>query len=171
MVKVPRGKGLEDGMTVRVLFGALVIALLALGPVSACNQPAEAAALRQGLTDWINQMRRDGGLGALRDNAALQTAASGHACDMAKRNFFAHEGPGGPAFGSRIKRTGYRFKRASENIAKTSAAAVSSVATVWRDSSLHWANIMDSNVRDLGIGIAQGNGRTYWVMNVGRPKG
>ncbi len=158
-------------MAVRVWIGALAVALLAMGPVAACDQPADAAALRQGLTAWINQMRQDGGLSALRDSAALQTAASGHACDMAKRNFFAHEGPGGPAFGSRIKRTGYRFKRASENIANTSAAAVANVVNVWRNSPPHWANIMNPEVRDLGVGIAQGNGRTYWVMNVGRSKG
>lgn len=155
----------------RVWIGAVMVSMVMAGAVAACDQPAGAGALRDGLASWINEVRRDKGLTALRDSGALEQAAAGHACDMAHRNYFAHEGPGGPGFATRIKRTGYRFRGANENIANTREASVSAVASVWRNSTMHWANIMDPAMRDMGLGIATAHGKVYWVMNTGRPKG
>lgn len=142
-------------------------ALLSSGAV-ACEAPGGAAGLRDGVIGWVNEARRSRGLPALRKSAALQASATAHACDMATRGYFAHQGPGGPSLSRRLKKAGYRFRAANENIARTQAASVSAPTVFWRDSALHWANVLDPSVRDVGIGIAQAGGRVYWVMNAGK---
>lgn len=154
----------------RIMFAAVVFALMA--PVAfACSQPAGAAGLEQGMIAWINQQRAAKGLNTLSGSGALEAAATSHACDMAVRGYFAHQRAGGPDLGARLKSNGFRFRTAAENIAKTRAADVSSAAVIWRDSSAHWANILKPDVTQIGLGTALGSdGRTYWVMNVGRSR-
>jgi len=147
---------------------ASVLAMALAGPAMACDAPDGAAGLRDGMIEWINGARRDEGLPALRPARALQKAAEGHACDMAERNFFAHDAPGGPSFTGRLKAAGYTYRAANENIAYTPQPSVAVASKMWQGSSEHWANILDPGMRSIGLGIAQGNGRTYWVMNTGR---
>ena len=156
-------RGLRGG----TLIAAVLVVAMTAGAAVACDAPGGAAGLRQGVIGWINDSRRAKGLPALKASAALQASATAHACDMAGRGYFSHEGPGGPSFSRRLKKAGYRFRAANENIAKTQAASVGSVIGIWQDSSLHWANVLDPKVRDVGLGIAEAGGRVYWVMNAG----
>ena len=156
------------GMILRVMGAAAVAVALATGGALACAAPSGVAGLRSDMVARINAARRDNGLPALATSKALQTAATGHACDMAKRGYFAHSGPGGPSFTARIKRAGYRYRSVNENIARLPNADADAAAQIWRNSPPHWANILDRSVREVGLGIAQAaDGRVYWVMNAG----
>ncbi len=152
-----------------------VVCALALVATSAfargCAQPDGAAALESQLLDWINEQRQAHGVRPYARSGKLDRAAEAHACDMAERNFFAHSRPGGPGLGSRIKATGYRLKAGNENIAYSRQAAVSSAASIWRNSPPHWATIIDPSLKEIGISITLGDGKIYWVMDVARQKG
>jgi hypothetical protein len=50
-------------------------------------------------------------------NARLTAAARTHAKAMAEQNFFGHAGKDGSRFSGRIKRQGYSYRAAAENIA------------------------------------------------------
>ena len=116
------------------------------------------------LVDWINTQRAGKGLGRLRVSAVLGTAAAAHACDMAGRGFFAHNGPGGPSFQARLKRAGYRFSAAVENIAKSRSASAGTAEGIWRKSPAHWGNILNGSIHDIGVAVAtDGAARPYPV--------
>ncbi|MFN4153780.1 MAG: CAP domain-containing protein [Paracoccaceae bacterium] len=154
----------------RHLLAAALIALALPKTAMACAKPSGAAALEQGVVRWINQERQARGLHALRPSAALAAAARQHGCDMAGRGFFAHQRAGGPTMGQRAKANGYNFRRVAENLAYSRTAAVETAAGIWRNSPPHWANVLDPKVNDVGVSVTMGNGRIYWVMNIGRQK-
>ncbi len=155
----------------RVLFITLAIVLLPVGSALACAQPAGVQSLQSGLIGWINQQRMAQGLNRLAVSGKLAATAQGHACDMAERGYFGHQRAGGPGLGARLKARGFRYRTAAENIAKTRAMDLSAPAGVWQASPAHWANILKRDVTEIGMGIAiGGDGRTYWVMNIGRAR-
>lgn len=152
----------------RAVLGVTVAGFgLAAGAAVACEAPGGAAGLRDGVIAWMNAERKARGLGPLRESGSLQTSATSHACDMAARDYFGHEGPGGPSLTQRLRKAGYRFRAANENIAKTSTTSVDRVAGIWRNSPGHMANVLDPKVREVGIGLAEANGSIYWVTNAG----
>src|SRR5690349_12851015 len=55
----------------------------------------------------VNQVRAGNGLGLLRWDSRLATAAQGHAADMAANNYFSHNSLDGSDFVARIEPTGY----------------------------------------------------------------
>ena len=63
-----------------------------------------------------------------------------------------------------LREYGISYRRAAENIAggqPTPAAVVNS----WMNSSGHRANILDGNLRKIGVGYARGGQYgTYWVQ-------
>ena len=152
----------------KAVLGAVMLGFGVLaGPVMACQAPAGADGIRDGVISWMNAERNARGLGELRASGTLQNSATNHACDMAGRDFFSHEGPGGPSLTQRLRKVGYRFRAANENIAKTSTDSVERVAEIWRKSPGHMANVLDPKVREVGIGLALGDGKIYWVTNSG----
>ena len=84
-------------------------------------------------------------------NDQLTAAAQGHSQDMALNDFFSHTGSDGSSSWERILRTGYRYSLAAENIAAgypTSEAVVQG----WMDSDGHRQNILDCDLREVGVG-------------------
>jgi uncharacterized protein YkwD len=108
----------------------------------------------------LNQRRAQHGLGRLRLSRPLALAASRHASDMARRDYFAHVSLGGANFVERIRRTGYlraaRTWLVGENLAWGTGqrAAPSSIVDAWMRSPGHRLNILTPDFREIGIGIA-----------------
>ena len=71
---------------------------------------------------------------------------------MAEQNFFGHAGKDGSRFSSRIKRQGYDYRAAAENIAAGQRSA-GQVVTSWLKSSGHRRNILDCRMTDTGIAV------------------
>lgn len=148
----------------RTLLAAAVLALTLPATAMACSQPSGAAALEQGVVQWVNQERQARGLQPLRPSGNLNAAAQQHACDMATRDYFSHRRAGGPSMGDRAKANGYRFRKIVENLAYSRNASVTSAAGIWRNSPPHWANILSPEMRDIGVSVTTGGGKVYWVM-------
>jgi uncharacterized protein YkwD len=106
----------------------------------------------------------------LRVSRALHEAATAHARDMARRNYFDHRAPDGSQPRDRVRRTGYRWTLIGENIAFGPESVAEAVAG-WLASPGHCANIMDPRFRDTGIAVATGRkrGHVYWVQEFGQP--
>jgi uncharacterized protein YkwD len=110
----------------------------------------------------INRVRAHYGLHPLTFNAELQDSAAGHSDSMVTHHYFAHEGPGG-SMDNRITRTGYLRNAGAfavgENIGGGHGARYGSPIAVfeeWMHSPPHRANILDSDFRDAGVGVALG---------------
>jgi uncharacterized protein YkwD len=110
---------------------------------------------------------------ALRWNAALSQAAHAHSLDMQAGNFFSHTGSGGSTLAQRINATGYVWSTIAENIA-AGQATIHGVVDGWMASDGHCANLMNSNLLDMGLvcvaGTAGNAFTTYWTLDLGRPR-
>ena len=104
-------------------------------------------------------------------NTQLNTAAQGHAANMAAKNFFSHTGLDGKSPFDRMTAAGYKYSYAGENIAAGNAT-VAATMTQWLNSPGHCANIMSKNFTQIGFGYDNSSTSTYkhyWVQNFGKP--
>ena len=110
----------------------------------------------------INSTRRRHGLRSLRLNRRLSRAATRHAGDMVRQDYFAHDSLTGASFVDRIRRSGYlsgpRAWVVGENLAWGSGDRSSAAAIVraWMNSPPQRANILQRRFRSIGIGLAIG---------------
>ncbi|HEY6780470.1 MAG TPA: CAP domain-containing protein [Thermoleophilaceae bacterium] len=166
------------------VFAALCALALACAPVAAAQKPCPSAsavpaelskrAVVRSTLCLLNAERDKQGAPPLRLNSRLAKAALGHARDMARKDYFAHDSQSGANFVDRIKRTGYLNGvgtwTVGENIAWATGSAASPRAIVqaWMHSAGHRANILSGAFHEIGIGVAQdppvadaGPGGTY----------
>lgn len=124
----------------------LALACLCLAPGAGVAGPADA------VLSAINAVRADAGCKPLRLDARLTAAARSHARAMAEQNFFGHAGRDGSRLTARIKRQGYSFRTAAENIAAGQKSA-GQVVQSWLDSSGHRRNILNCRMTETGIAV------------------
>jgi uncharacterized protein YkwD len=112
----------------------------------------------------INRERTAHGERPLRGNARLRRAAQAHSRSMAVRDYFGHDGAGGPGGGTpltRLRAAGYiSSTRIGFEVGENIAWATSTLATpraivaAWMSSPGHRANILNPRYRESGIGVA-----------------
>jgi uncharacterized protein YkwD len=136
--------------------------------------PPVSAGPADSVLSAINAARAKAGCGPLRVNPKLMAAAKSHARAMAEQNFIGHAGKDGSRMSSRIKRQGYSFRSAAENIAAGQKSA-GEVVRGWLQSSGHRRNILNCRMEETGIALVyqaddrpiRGNRtalRYYWVQ-------
>ncbi|MCF8468074.1 MAG: CAP domain-containing protein [Sneathiella sp.] len=123
--------------------------------------------------DCLNEERSKANLPVLTQNNLLIQTAHEHAEFMNKRQVLSHEGSGGSTFDQRITATGYHFSTAAENVAM-GAVSAAGVVKMWMDSPPHRANILNAQVRDVGLGISPATPDTpevsrYWSLTLAAP--
>ena len=151
-----------------VLGGALCLFAMPAAAL-ACGRPDNARALREQVIAELNARRRQAGLQALRPAGKLTTAANKHACWMADTGNFSHTGRGGSSEADRVTAEGYDYRFVAENLAAGNATP-KQVVDGWMGSAAHRPNVLARQARQVGIGLATGNGMIYWAMLVGRQK-
>ncbi len=119
----------------------------------------------QQVLNIVNSERGRAGLSPLRLHSQLTAAAQAHSNDMARHHFMSHTGSDGSSPFDRMKRHGYNFRRAGENVA-AGQTSPQDVMRAWMNSSGHRANILNPNYYDIGIGYARGN-KLYWTQTFG----
>jgi uncharacterized protein YkwD len=120
------------------------------------------------LRELTDRERATSGRGALVWNAALSAVARRHAEDMRDHGFMGHVSATTGDVGDRLRRTGFAFAYATENIARASSLW-EAMASLLRSPG-HRRNLLSSEVTHGGIGVAvvtdaQGE-RTYLVTQV-----
>lgn len=112
----------------------------------------------------VNQERAKAGLTPLTLNAKLNNAAQGYSDQMARTGVYAHVGADGSSPGDRIRRAGYSPSTWAENIHHRQGSPEVIMAD-WMKSPGHRANILNPNLKEIGIGVdATGS---YWTQNFG----
>ena len=105
-----------------------------------------------------NKRAKHGGLGRLKDNDRLATAARSHTKTMLKKDCFEHRCPGEPPLGKRIKRTGYT-RGAKKYFYAESLGYHKSPKRVIRklmQTSFNRKNILGPDWQDIGVGAGWG---------------
>jgi uncharacterized protein YkwD len=125
--------------------------------------------LIRGVLRITNRRRENAGLKPLKMNRKLKKAAQAHTEDMVANNFFSHTGSDGSSLGDRLRRANYSYSYAAENIAAGSATA-KGVMKQWMNSPGHRANILNPNIKHIGIGYQPGGAYGhYWTQKFANP--
>lgn len=143
---------------------AQYVAPVARPTVSRSN--GEDDPFEQQVLTFINQERAKAGLGEVKYNGTLDTAAEKHAKHMSLAGKMAHSGIGDGDPGERIRAEGFR-QAWGENVA-TGQTSAEQVVREWMNSPTHRKNILDPGFRQMGVGyVTDPNGRSYWAQEFG----
>jgi uncharacterized protein YkwD len=157
----------------RVLLAPLLaLALVPAAPAgsAATGSPiARISRLEDKIVRCTNRERAVRGIPKLRRSPALRHAASYHARNMLRYDFFRHRDVFGQSPAERVARftRGGRFRWVGENIA-VGRWSPAGVCRAWMGSPAHRANILNGRFTMIGVGSAKApNGRTYYVQDFG----
>lgn len=125
------------------------------------------------MLERINAVRRRAGLLPLVANPLLDRVAQEHAADMLARSYSGHRTPEGRGPSDRALAAGYP-SGIGENIVEQRFSA-SAALEAWLSSPEHRRNILHPDCREMGLGLAIGEGydaapggyRVIWVQNLG----
>jgi uncharacterized protein YkwD len=135
---------------------------------------SEIERVRGDVLDEVNEQRRQAGRAPLIASHALHAVAQRHAEDMLLHGYYDHRGLDGSSSLQRVLASGYMARFVAENIAKGLFTPRQAVER-WMASSGHRRNILSAEAREIGFGVAAGDGPrdfdVLWVMVLARPRG
>ena len=107
-----------------------------------------------GVEAAIDGLRSARGLPHLQRDAELDAVAEGHSREMARTRTFAHVLATDGSLSDRLRKSGYAYRSAGENIGLSDDAVSAHEAVA--GSPAHLANLLDPHHRRLGLGVARG---------------
>ncbi|MBL8153933.1 MAG: CAP domain-containing protein, partial [Anaerolineae bacterium] len=135
-----------------------IVSLFAIGSASAQDVAGD-------LLGRINGLRSARGLPSYSLNGALTAAASSQAQWMVANNCaIAHTHPDGSNPRSRAQAFGYTTSDVSENIYCGGNATTAAAWNFWVNSSIHYAGLVNTRYKEVGIAAAQGAPGTSFVL-------
>ncbi len=117
--------------------------------------------IERGLFDAANRERHQQGLPELKWDDALAGAARKHAAQMAGHGTLSHQLSGEASLPARVAHAGVHHSWLSENVAEGTSAE--DIHAQFMKSANHRANILDSDMDTVGIGVVQSGGKWYAV--------
>ncbi len=137
----------------------IILIFVAMLPLDVFVLPDVLAEEQRQLINLTNQIRQAKNLPALTISDKLDLSAQHKADDMATNNYFAHTS-NNKSLATWLKAAGYNYAVAGENLAVGFSGAADVVAA-WQNSQSHYANLIDPEFKDIGVGLSGGvyNGR------------
>jgi uncharacterized protein YkwD len=118
----------------------------------------------------ISSYRAQNGLGPVRVNSRLMTAAGDYARAMGQRDKINHTIGGSLA--KRVSAAGYDWGTTAENLG-AGYGSLDAVIASWKASAGHRRNLLNPNVTEMGIAaVATAPGskhRDYWALIMAAP--
>ena len=159
-----------------MLSGGLVVSQIMMG-VTFYSGPGIASetpeTMSKNIITLTNTKRAENTMGPLAENSKLDEAAKQKLNDMLASNYWEHVAPSGLQAWDFMKKAGYTYQFAGENLAKGYHDSASTV-NAWMDSQTHKDNLLNKNYTE--IGVATGNGKldgkpvTLVVQLFGKPQ-
>lgn len=103
------------------------------------------------MINLVNKERQLISLNKLTENGLLNLSARNKACEMGNKNYFEHISPDGIEPWDFIKKVGYYYSFAGENISKNND--IEKAMIDFMNSQEHRDNILSPNYKEIGIGI------------------
>ena len=180
---------MQSGKPLRRTFAFVLVAMVAV-PALASDTPFKVVASPHG---YVAQCSVDAAEALRRLNAArasgrscggrrmppapqlhwdqsLQSVATGHSRDMARRNYFDHRSPEGRTVRDRVAGTPYKTKLVGENLAGGDRQASGAIQG-WLESPAHCQNLMNPKFSQVAVACVGQPGSqwgTYWTMVLGQ---
>jgi len=123
---------------------------------------AGSSSVESDIIHMINNIRADRGLQLLNPNPILNSIARSRSQDMINRGYFSHSTPEGKNLSDILVENGVMYACIAENLSQASPPSWGSpdaIINLWMNSSQHRANLLNPHYGQLGLGIADGNGR------------
>jgi len=150
--------------------------------------PPDIDEIEDMIYEKTNELRKTKRLGRLTRHAKLDQIARAHSQDMGDRDYFSHDSPEGNGPTERAKKVGISVEVdfgsyikvgigenismvpvASNVIGCSSTYSAEGIATCafdgWVDSPGHYANMIDSEYKEIGVGVAIVNGTAYLTQD------
>lgn len=119
----------------------------------------------------LNAYRAQHGLTPVTLNTQIIKASQAHSDDLASVGWAAHEGTDGMFHDTRLKRAGYNFRLALENVA-TGQRSWDKAFKDWQESPGHNENLLNPDVTEWGLALTyepKTTYLTYWTMVLASP--
>ncbi|MBU1203043.1 hypothetical protein KKH39_03340 [Patescibacteria group bacterium] len=143
-----------------VVIKALMVIFALSFPVQAWLSPDILTDQANKIIDLTNDIRLNLELKPLVKSELLTQAALNKSQDMLINEYFAHVGPDNQALRNWLYSVGYNFHVAGENLAMGFSGA-DQVVTAWTNSETHYANLIDPEFTDIGVGVVSGDYQGY----------
>ncbi len=127
------------------------------------NPPSDDASADDTVLAIVNSERADAGCAPVTLDARLTEAGQKHSEDMSANDYFSHTSQDGRSFVDRAKAEGYASPGA-ENIA-AGQRTPEQVMRAWMDSPGHRANILNCDLKKMGLGLETDG--YYWTQVFG----
>ncbi len=158
----------EAGPQVAALFFVEVGKKASADAASAFKEPKEPEEGKGAVATSINHLREGFGLSQLKRDAELDSVAQAYAERLAKENFFAHVAPDGDDLKSRLRRAGYVYRTAGENLGLASGPLAAHFSI--EHSPGHRKNLLEPAYTQLGVGLTKNaQGQTIVVEVLAAP--
>lgn len=130
------------------------------------DEPADVAGKERALADAVNGLRVHHGLGPLMVDPTLGKVARAFAEEIRSSGRLAHRSEISGELGERLRKSGYGFVRAGENLAQAPGALEAQASL--EASPRHLKNLLDPLWREAGYGVAiqEGDGGRPHVIVV-----
>ena len=156
-----------------IVMKAIVVVFVFALPLDVFVMPDVLAGEEARIIELTNVVRAKHNLPALKNAAALVRSSANRASDMAEKEYFDHISPTSKNFRAFLTDAGYEYLSAGENLAMGFLDA-ESVVSAWEKSSSHYANLVDPEYKDTGVGLVSGyfDGvpTVYVAEHFGRPE-
>jgi LysM repeat protein len=149
-------------VSIAALCGLFIIAVGFTGTAEAQGSPTTD------VLQLVNQVRAEYGLPSLSYNSSLATAAQNHANFIALNAIYSHIGINGSTWQDRAQAAGYTGY-AGENLVGGTRLTPQQGVIWWRNSAVHFSNMLNPRWTEAGVGFAVGNGQNFYVMVFGTP--
>jgi uncharacterized protein YkwD len=145
-----------------------VLVILALSFLLPTQAQTGASPAERQLFVSVNRAREAQGLLTLKWDDALAVAARRHAGTMAQRGAAEHVFPAESTLPSRATKAGARFLSLSENVAMGSDVGL--IEAEFLKSPNHRANILDTDMDSIGVGVVLRAGQLFAVEDFSKAK-
>ncbi len=164
----------------RVLFhaiSAISIKMIATAfvfsyPLTAWLTPDLAVEQSKKIISLTNGVRASLSLPALTESSKLNQAAFAKVQDMFVGQYFAHASPEGKGLNSFLKKAGYDYSVAGENLAM-GFSGPNEIVEAWKKSPTHYSNLVDTDFKEIGVALAddifEGANTTLTAQYFGSP--
>lgn len=134
---------------------SITVLLVILLPQEAYLHPDVLNEQYKTILALTNTTRSDHRITAVAVAPKLDVSAQDKANDMAKYQYFSHSGPDGHTLAYFLDRAGYNYTVAGENLA-VGFSDPQALVDAWIKSPKHYANLVDPDFIEVGIGLESG---------------
>jgi uncharacterized protein YkwD len=152
----------------RIVIKLSALVLICASAILSAQAQAGATAAEQQLFAGVNRARKAQGLPGLKWDEALAAAARRHAALMAQHSSAEHAYAGEPSLASRATQAGARYVWLAENVIQGHGVDV--IQEEFLKSANHRANILDTDMDSIGVGVVERRGQLFAVEDFSKAK-